>query len=200
MAVRQDLYLRQGETYAKIVRWESERLAFVPIASITRGAPTRVGTQAPHGIPDGWRCAIVSVQGMTQINAAELPPAPSDYQRVSITGPTVAEFPGINSTAYRPFTQGGYVQFYMPVDLAGFTARMSIKTKVGGALLLSLTAANGGIVIDNAAKQIIISISAAATAPLAWRKGVYDLELESQDGVVTTLLQGAVFVTPEVTT
>ncbi len=69
--------------------------------------------------------------------------------------------------------------------------------------LLRLTSANGRIAIDNTAKTITLTVSAADTALMDWKRGVFDLELVSADvvPVVTSLLGGicSVAVGKEVT-
>lgn len=86
------------------------------------------------------------------------------------------------------------------MDLTGYTARLAVKDKIGGTVLLSLTTENGGIAIDNVAKTITLTIAATATDDFTWTRGVYDLELISPAGVVTALISGKVTVTKEVTT
>jgi hypothetical protein len=68
--------------------------------------------------------------------------------------------------------------------------------------LLRLSVTNGRISIDTARHTISLNISAADTALLDWRTGVYDLELVSPDPVpvVTCLLSGRITVGNEVTT
>jgi len=67
--------------------------------------------------------------------------------------------------------------------------------------LLYLTTENGRITIDTADFTITREISAADTALIDWRKGVFDLELVSADvePVVTGLVSGAAAVTEELT-
>jgi hypothetical protein len=55
------------------------------------------------------------------------------------------------------------------------------------------------IVLDDTAKTITVTISAADTAAYDFTTGVYDLELVSSGGVVTQLLAGNVTVGSEVT-
>ena len=56
------------------------------------------------------------------------------------------------------------------------------------------------IAIDTTGKTITLTISATDTAEIAWKRGVYDLEMVSSSGVVTAILTGSVNVTREVTT
>jgi len=194
-----DLVIQQGKTFSQVVRWETSPIIYKAITGITKTAPALV-TAVGHGVPDGWRVAIVSVVGMTQINAKNDPPKQSDYHQARVIDANTIELNDINAAGYSAYVSGGYVQYYTPVNLTGYTARMSIKDKVGGTLLLSLTTENGRILIDTVAHTVTLTISAVDTASIAWSKGVYDLEMVSPGGVVSSLLAGAVSVKKEVTT
>ena len=92
------------------------------------------------------------------------------------------------------------------IDLTGFTARMKIKDEVGGTLIKSLSSSSGGgLTIGGASGQttngeIDILISASDTASFsAPLDAVYDLEIESNTGVVDRVLQGKFIINPEVT-
>jgi hypothetical protein len=86
-----------------------------------------------------------------------------------------------------------------PINLTGYTARMQIRQSIASSTtVLSLTTAQA-ITLGGALGTIEVVISAAQTSALTIRKGVYDLELEASNGVVTRLLQGSVEVSPEVT-
>ena len=194
-----DLIIQQGKTFDKALRWESTPIVYKPITGIAKQAPASI-TCATHGVPDGWRVAIVSVKGMTQINSQSNPPKEKDYTRATVVDTNTIELNTVNAADYKAYTSGGYVQYNTPTDMASYTARMSIKDKIGGTELLPLTTVNGRILLDNAAKTITLTISAADTAAIIWRKGVYDLEMVSPSDVVTKLLSGSVTVEQEVTT
>lgn len=199
MATKLNLTIVQGNTFSQVVRWESVPFVFKPITDISRSAPAVI-TAAAHGVPDGWRVAVVSAGGMSKINATHYPVRGSDLRTATVVSSDTLAIHEINSTAYTAYTSGGYLVYYTPVSLSGYTARMTIKDRVGGTALATLTSGTGEIVLDNTNKTITATISAALTAAYAWASGVYDLELESGDGVVTTLLRGTVTVTEEVTT
>ena len=152
-----------------------------------------------HGAPDGWRVAIVSVKGMTQINAKNSPPRDSDYVVATVLTGDTLELNTVNAADYKAYTSAGYVQYNTPQDLTGYIARMDIKDKIGGTVLMSLTTENNRITLNNTTKTITLTISADDTAAITWKKGTYDLELESPTGVVTALMYGTVAVTNEVT-
>lgn len=87
-------------------------------------------------------------------------------------------------------------------DLTGCTARMQIReTVLSPSTLISLTSdPEAGIAITAGPPGIIaITITAAQTAAMTWKNGVYDLELVSPNGNVERLLKGDVTVDFEVT-
>jgi hypothetical protein len=87
-----------------------------------------------------------------------------------------------------------------PVDLAGQTAKMHIRSKPESkAIILELSTNNGRITLNETTGSIRLFISASDTATLSvCDKAVYDLEL--YNGAVTTrILQGNVVISPEVT-
>lgn len=88
-----------------------------------------------------------------------------------------------------------------PVDLTGFTARMHMReTMEASTPFLTLTTENNGITLGGAAGTINILATAAATSAITATGGVYDLEIVAGDNVtVTRLLEGIVFISPEVT-
>jgi hypothetical protein len=91
-----------------------------------------------------------------------------------------------------------------PVNLAGYTAKMHIRSKPESkAVILELSTAvgNGRITLNfgsqNGAIRLFISATDTATLSVC-DKAVYDLEL--YNGAVTTrILQGNVIISPEVT-
>jgi hypothetical protein len=199
MSTKLALEIKKGKTYSRSLRWEAQPIIYRPITAISQTAPVRI-TSVGHGVPAGWRVAIVSVRGMTQINAENQPPEDSDFRPATVIDADHIELNTVNAADFKNYTGGGYIQFNTPVDLTGYTARMSIKDKVGGTVLLSLTTENSKIELEATDCIIRLKLSATETAALTWKKGVYDLELQSPTGVVTELLSGDVAVVDEVTT
>ena len=201
MANTKDLAIVQGKTFSLAIRWEAPPIIYKAITAITQTAPVKI-TAVGHGIPDGWRVAVTNVKGMTDINATANSVKDGDYVQATVVDVDTITLNDINAAGFKAYISGGYLQYNTPVVLTDFTARMSIKDKVGGTVLLSLTTENGGIVIDVTRHVITLNISATASAALTWSKGVYDLELVSADTipVVTALLTGKVTVSKEVTT
>ena len=198
--MKKDLVITKGKTFAQTVRWETTPYLFAAIAAITNGAPVQITTSTTHNIPDGWRVAVVDAGGLSELNAANNPPKDSDFRQATLVDATKVQFNPLSAVAFETYTTGGYLQWFTPHDLSGYTARLDIKNKVGGTVLLSLTTANSGIVIDSSAKTITLNVSATASAALDWKAGVYDLELVSPTGIVTELLNGSVTVNSEITT
>jgi hypothetical protein len=78
-----------------------------------------------------------------------------------------------------------------PVNLTGWTARAQIRKTAAATLEIELdTTISGGL--------ISIAASAVDTALLTERNYVWALELEHTDGTVIRLVQGKVYVSPEV--
>lgn len=198
--MKQNLAIVQGSTFSQTLRWETLPFLFATISAISNTAPVRITTTGAHGILDGWRVAVVDAEGLTELNSDNNPPKKSDFHQATVVDTTHIEFNPISAAGFEAYTSDGYLQWYTPHTLASYTARMAIKDKVGGTVLLSLTTENDGIVINDSAKTITLAITATATAALTWTTGVYDLEMISSTGVVTSLMTGSVAVTKEVTT
>ena len=210
MAVTKDLTIQQGKTFTLVLRWETEPIVRKAITGVSfiSGAPriTAIG----HGAPDGWRCAFYGIKGPKQLNAANNPPRAEDYHAATVLDADTVEINDVNpydeqGNEWPAYVSGGFLQYNTPMDLAGYTARMDIKNKVGGTVLASTDSGDApldviDIALDNTAKTITLSIAATDSDDFAWKTGVYELELVSATGVVTALISGKVSVTKEVTT
>jgi hypothetical protein len=196
--------IKKGKTFSRVLRPTAPPYIYRAITAITKTAP--VGIKAVgHGLVTGQYAAVVSAKGMKEINAEvdrNGSPKLSEYHKVTVVDVDNITINDINAADFSAYTSGGYLQFLTPVDMAGSTARRTIKNRVGGTTLLSLTTANGGLVIDNVNHTITEKISATDTAAITWKTGVTDLELEvTATGVVTELdSEDVVVVVEEVTT
>jgi hypothetical protein len=188
----------QGKTFSRVIRWETEPFVYKAITGITQAAPVRL-TVVGHGIPDGWRAAVVSVRGMRQINAENDPPEETDFHRATVVDEDTVELNDVNASEFSAYTSGGYLQFYTPKDLTGCIVRLTIRNRAGGAALLELTSPTG-IEVDAASKTITVTIDADVTAAFDFTSGVYEIEAEDGDGIVTGLYYGNVTVSKEVAT
>jgi hypothetical protein len=194
-----DLTIVKGKTFSQIIRWGGLPYIYKAITAISQTAPVSI-TSTGHGVPDGWPVAIVSVLGMTQINALNNPPRSNEYKKSTLVSANQITVNEINAARFSAYTSGGYIQYYTPIDLAGYTARMSIKDKVGGTEFLRLDTTNARIILDNTTKTVTLLVDATTTAALTATKGVYDLEMVSGSGVVDLLTSGAIVISSEVTT
>lgn len=87
-----------------------------------------------------------------------------------------------------------------PVNLTGFIANMQVRQSASSPdVLLALSTTTGGITITPLLGKITLTFTATMTAAIAWRRGKYDLELTSNDGTVTRLIEGEINVSKEVT-
>jgi hypothetical protein len=202
----QNFIIHRGKTFSRVIRYEAPPILYRAITAIDNSAPVKIRAPA-HGIPDGWRVAIVSLRGMDELKNTKFDSvtgAPLVTHQATVVDVDNITLNNINASEYTPYSDGGYVQFNSPVGITGFSARMSIKDVIGGTELLrldsTLISPQPRIVLDAAAYTITLTISATDTAAIAWLTGVYDLELVSGSGVVTELLTGSVTVIAEVTT
>lgn len=188
-----DLLIQRGCTFRKVVRWETSTFETAAIAAMTQAGIARVSTAAPHGIPDGWRVAVVGAVGMTELNAENNPPRGQDLRVAAVVSATDIEFNEISSAGFKPYRSGGFLKWYAPHDLVGYTARMDLVDAAGD-VLMSLTSATGAIVVDSAEQLIELVLTDVATQALAFDAASYALELISPTGEVTPILAGAVRV------
>ena len=96
-----------------------------------------------------------------------------------------------------------------PVPLTGYTARMQGRYNVTDPdpPIFEWTTENGNLTINAGQGEILLLVGAAETSAMdldpqaGFSAGscVYDLELESNTGVVTRLLKGRISLDPEVT-
>lgn len=193
--------IKKGKTFSRVLRPTAPPYVYKAITAITQTAPVSI-TATAHGLVTGQYAAVVSAQGMKEINAKNTPPAPSEYHKVTVVDANTITINGINAAEFRAYTSGGYLQYLTPLDMSGSTARRAIKDRVGGTVLLSLTTENGGLTIDNVSGTITETITATDTAAITWSCGVTDLELEvTATGVVTEIdAEDVAVVEDEVTT
>lgn len=193
---------RQGDTFQRVIRWETLPYVYKAITAITQTAPARI-TATAHGLTNGWRAAVVSVLGMTEINAPHSPPRDNEFTPVTVVDPDTVELNAVNAAGFTAYQSGGYLQQYTAVDLTGYNAEMVIRDKVGGTALCTLGSdatfdPKQQIQVDNITKTITVTISGADTDAFTWARGVYDLEMVSPTGVRTTLLTGKFAITADI--
>jgi hypothetical protein len=90
---------------------------------------------------------------------------------------------------------------FHPYPLDGFTASLQVRRTVEStSTLVSLTTHNGGIELQPAGIQngLRLYMSPTVTASIA-SDGVYDLEIEDENGDVSRVLRGTFTLSPQVT-
>jgi len=194
-----DLEILQGKTLIRTYRWESLPIVYKPITAVSQAAPVVI-TSVAHGIPDGWRVGVIGVGGMVELNAANSPLRDSDYRKALVPTVDSVSFNEVVSADFTPYTSGGYLQYNTPVDLTAYSARMTIRDRVGGTSLAAYSSGTGEFAVNNTTKTITLTVAASITAAYAWRTGVYDIEMFTSGGVVFLLASGTVAIVNEVTT
>lgn len=196
------LTIRRGETVDLPIRIESDTLDYATITAIAQSAPASI-TATAHGIPDGWKAAVMNAKGMTEMNAEYNPPKDSEFKRVTVIDANTVEFNTVNAAGFRAYTSGGQLAFYVPLDLSAYTsATMDIKDRVGGTVLLSLSTVDGTLELDAATKTLWLRLTDEATAAITFDTGVFDIELGDASGDVKAVCSAdsVITVLPEVTT
>lgn len=201
-----DLRIRKGKTFSHVLRYGAKPFVYKEITAITKTAPARV-TATAHGLVDGWPAAVVSAGGMKEINAESAPPKNKDYRQAAFIDANTVEFNDINAAEFRAYTSGGYLQYFTPVDLAGSTSRMVVRTKVGGEIIASsdtahVTAGAAQITVntDNTAKTITFLFTDEVTTAIVQKTAVFECEFHDALGAVHYLDSGEIEFTQEIAT
>jgi len=191
MAKTADITLIEGDTTTYTVRWESPDFGYAAITNITQSAPVTI-TATAHGMTDGWRAAVVSVKGMTEINATTNALRDRDFHPVTVVNANSVEINAINAADFRAYTSGGYLQFYVPMSLAAYTAELTISTRPNGTVLDTLKSVDNEIEIDDTAKTIVVTFPVPT-----YKRATYNLDMIDVLGKHTTILSGTINVTQE---
>lgn len=77
-----------------------------------------------------------------------------------------------------------------PIDLTNYSAEMRVAKSKGGTLVLNPSTANGQIVLGNELGTVMIDVDADTTSELIAGQYVYELDLDSNGGQVTRLVEG----------
>ena len=193
---------RSGASTDAAIRLETSELRFIAITGMAKTAPLRV-TAPSHGIPDLWYAAVIDARGMTEMNAADSNKIrESEFHQITVVDANTVDFMDISSSSFSAYTGGGYLAFYVPMDLTGYTsARMDVKRRVGGDVELALNTTDGTLEIEAASNTVWIRLDDTALAALPAREYVFDIELISATAVDAICSAESVFeVLPEVTT
>lgn len=200
MAIEMPIELIKGKTKTVYLRWEDGDAPQIrmPISAISLAAGAPRLSIAAHGLTEGWPVAVERCQGMRQLNAKHSPPRASDYTPAHVIDAGVVELNAISPVdgsgrEWPAYTGGGFILFRTPKSLTGQTIRVKLKNRIGGTVLMSSEVGDAPAntitaVADDAAKLITITFASAATAALAVKSGVWEVEAEDVSGVVTPLV------------
>lgn len=181
----------QGSTFRETLRWESSTKVYSTITNISKTAPMVI-TSPTHGVVEGWRVLLIGVGGMKEVNTG-------NYIVATSVDQDTLTFNSINASNYTAYTSGGTLEYNQPVDLAGYTARMQIRTKLDSDVVVhELTTENGGITLDNTTKTIALTIPASTTQTFDFTSSVYSIELVN-GSEVTPFATGNITLIKEVT-
>lgn len=179
------------ETFRPTLRWGTDVYTSKPITGITKAAPAVV-TAAGHGLPNGWPCAVVGVQGMTQINASKYPPKSSDWHYGTVLGVNTVALDDVDSSNYVAWSSGGFLVYDTPRTLADYDYELTIYAapEMTGTPLVTLE--NPASITVDATLQTITPL--LQTAALTWTTGYYRLDATNAAGVIIELLRGIITI------
>ena len=171
------LTIRKGSAENIPIRLEQSAWSYATISAVAQTAPLRI-TAPAHGIPDGWRVAIMNVKAVGDFGAANNPPKDSELHVVTVIDADTIELNAINGAAFRAHTSGGQLAWRTPVDLNLYVgARMNVRDKVGGLLIANWTTDTGELELDTANTSAWLRLDDEATELLTAKNKVFDIEL-----------------------
>jgi hypothetical protein len=185
-----DLTVVQGTTLFEQVYWGTEQKAYKTITSIDgTGTISKLTFSSTTGVPEGWSYIVKnnSIVPSTEIQYAK--------NVTSSTIDLVNYYPALFSAA--PTGGWGYIEYNIPFSLVGATAQCDIRDK-NNTLLVSLTTANSGVIIDTTASRVTISTSATTT----WTNDMllaYSIQVTLITGQILILCYGNITVIKDAT-
>jgi len=186
--VKLNFQIYQGGTFKQILRWESGTKTYAPITNITKSAPVAI-TAPLHDIPPGWRVKVLNAGGMKEINSADT------YHQATVVTDNLIELNSVVSLNYSTYTSGGVLEYNLPINLSGYTGKLTLADSVNSTTPLYETSTlTGGVVLDNVAHTITINIPASATKDFTFSKAVYDLSLQRGTEIIP-FATGLIFLT-----
>jgi hypothetical protein len=199
-AKQQHLEICRAFSWQPIFRVETGDIVYKQITAVSQTAPIQL-TATAHGMPDDWLFAVTGCTGPDRLNAENDPPKLpdsdrrlNDYFRGTVTDADTIEINAVNGTGLDPYTGGGYLQYFKPLDFAivdhaEFIVWESVIEE--GDPLLSLSSATGGVNMLSGSKVQPVLSQADADA-LTWNSGVYALRFVMLDGTTIAGLEGRI--------
>lgn len=193
--------VRRGARADIPIRIESDAVIFAAITDMTRAAPIQI-TAPGHGLPTGWRAAVMNARGMIELNTPWNRLQDSALRRVNRLDADTLSLPDINSVGFRPYTDGGQLAYYPPVDLAAYSAAtMDVRSAIDSPQLAHYSTIAGTLELDATAAAVWVRLSDADTAALPAGNFLFDIELTALAGGTTAICSAysTLIVLPEVT-
>jgi len=158
------LRISPDEDLALAFRWMTTRVIWKEVTALQNVAPLRLTVPA-HGVPNGWPVAL------------DLPKhqGPDIKDRAVVVSDDILELPNVNGSNLRAWSEGTYLRYLQPVDLAAVTITAKlIGMPHGERVKLEVTPQIEGDLIR-------IYVPHGALKPLG-RELVLDLDAEDSSG------------------
>lgn len=160
------------------LRWETDELVWVPIASLSQTAPLEVVTQVAHGCPDEWPAVITGVRRPREVNAS-MPPKNRDFWRVKRLDAETVAFNRLDGSVLASYSGGGHLVFYKPFDYSPWSeALMIVRDRVGGNELATYSTDDNSLVFDPGNDSLWLEPG----SEFAFNSGVFELKLRNPSG------------------
>lgn len=176
MGSKLNLKVRQGSMFKKVLRWETEPFIYKPITSIGSTAPCALHVPG-HGLLQSQLFAIQNAQGLVDLN--EKAEDITQWHRAHVVDDDHIEINRVNALAFKAHTPNtGVIKYRTVVDLTGYTARLTLRERMGGVILHTMTSADPEeITLDPATGLVSFVFSSEASKLWTWRKAVFELDL-----------------------
>lgn len=185
--VKLNFQVYQGGTFKQVLRWESATKAYIPITGIAKSAPVAI-TVPLHNIPPGWRVKVLNAGGMKEIND-------DTYHQATVITENLIELNDVVSLNYSPYTTGGVVEYNLPINLSGYTAKLTLADSINSTSpLYETNSQQGGVLLDNVNHTITINIPASVTKDFTFSKAIYELSLQLGTEVIP-FASGLIYLT-----
>lgn len=164
------------------IRIETDDLVYVAMNDMEQSAPLRVEATA-HGLPDGWRAAIMNASGMTEVNVPWDRLRERDLRRVATVDVDHVDFVDINATAFQPYTGGGQLVYYQPLDLTNYTgAEMTVRPLSGGDPVVVWSTEDSTMEIDSGNAAAWLRLTDEQSGDIDAGRYTFELKLLRSDG------------------
>lgn len=180
----QPITIPRGTNYVQGYQLGAQPLVYKPIAAKMGDTPLKL-TVTGHGLPAAWSVALTDI-GYADVDADEWPPKDTDdFANATALDVDTVEFNDIDLARLTgDYTAGGSIAYLTPVDLTGYSASFVIYDSAG-TIVLTLTGA-----LDNTAKTITFTLSAAQTTTLGIGDFRYAFFTTDSGGAVTRHIAG----------